>query len=88
MTWANVLNWGKGGADGAPGAPAPHPDPLLESLIANEQIDVLYQPQIEPLEGRIVGAEALARSPIAQSADMLFERAAREIGRASCRERV
>jgi EAL domain-containing protein (putative c-di-GMP-specific phosphodiesterase class I) len=50
---------------------------LLESLIANEQVDVLYQPQIEPVSGRILGAEALARSPIASSADTLFERAVR-----------
>src|SRR5262249_34419573 len=50
-------------------------DPLLESLIAHEQIEVLYQPQIEPGSGRIVGAEALARSSIAPSAEALFSRA-------------
>ncbi|MBV9529444.1 EAL domain-containing protein [Sphingomonas sp.] len=77
LTWANVLQWGKGTADAGAGPATNHSDPLLESMIANEQIDVLYQPQIEPVTGRILAAEALARSPIAQSADMLFERAAR-----------
>jgi EAL domain-containing protein (putative c-di-GMP-specific phosphodiesterase class I)/transposase len=48
---------------------------LLESLIAHEQIEVLYQPQIEPGTGRIVGAEALARSSVAASAEALFRRA-------------
>jgi EAL domain-containing protein (putative c-di-GMP-specific phosphodiesterase class I) len=78
LTWANVLQWGRGsGSDGGSEGPVENADPLLESLIANEQIDVLYQPQMEPVSGLIVGAEALARSPIASSADMLFERAAR-----------
>jgi len=78
FTWSSVLQWGKGPNDGAPHeSPVEGTDTLLESLIANEQIDVLYQPQIEPVTGTIMGAEALARSPIATSAEMLFERAAR-----------
>ncbi|MGZ2411237.1 EAL domain-containing protein (putative c-di-GMP-specific phosphodiesterase class I) [Sphingomonas sp. F9_3S_D5_B_2] len=78
FTWSSVLQWSKGSADGAGSSPfTSTADPLLESLIAHEQVDVLYQPQIEPTTGRILGAEALARSPIAQSADLLFERAAR-----------
>lgn len=78
FTWASVLQWGRGPGDGTSHeSPVEAGDPLLESLIANEQIDVLYQPQIEPVSGMIMGAEALARSPIASSAEMLFERAAR-----------
>lgn len=78
LTWANVLQWGKASeTDGRGDAPGRKADPLLESLITNEQIDVLYQPQIEPVSGLILSAEALARSPIAASADALFERAAR-----------
>lgn len=52
-------------------------DTLLESAIALEQIDVHYQPLIEPRSGRIAGAEALARSAIESNADALFARAAR-----------
>jgi len=48
---------------------------LLEAAIAHEQVDVLYQPLIEPATGRIVGAEALARSPVVAGAEMLFARA-------------
>jgi EAL domain-containing protein (putative c-di-GMP-specific phosphodiesterase class I) len=58
-------------------APAvPVRDCLLEAAIAHEQIEVLFQPLIEPRTGRIVGAEALARSPIVPSAEVLFARAA------------
>jgi EAL domain-containing protein (putative c-di-GMP-specific phosphodiesterase class I) len=48
---------------------------MLEAAIAHEQIDVLFQPLIEPSTGRIVGAEALARSPVAEDAGLLFQRA-------------
>lgn len=57
-------------------APAePQRDLMLEAAIAHEQVDVLYQPLIEPGSGRVVGAEALARSPIVADAQMLFARA-------------
>ncbi len=49
---------------------------LLENAIAYEQVDVLFQPLIEPHSGRVVGAEALARASIAPNADALFARAA------------
>jgi EAL domain-containing protein (putative c-di-GMP-specific phosphodiesterase class I) len=45
-------------------------------VIAREQVEVLYQPLIEPRSGRIVGAEALVRAPIAPSPEVLFARAA------------
>ena len=54
---------------------APQRDLMLEAAIAHEQIDVLFQPLIEPASGRIVGAEALARSSIAADAHQLFARA-------------
>ena len=53
------------------------PDRLIEQAIALEQVDVLFQPLIEPLSGCVVGAEALARSSIAVSAEQLFARAER-----------
>jgi EAL domain-containing protein (putative c-di-GMP-specific phosphodiesterase class I) len=59
-------------------APAvPVRDRALESAISREQIEVHYQPIIEPRSGRIVGAEALARASLEPSADLLFARAAK-----------
>jgi EAL domain-containing protein (putative c-di-GMP-specific phosphodiesterase class I) len=75
--WDSVFEWGRRASDQK--APAPVTivrDTLLETVIAHEGIDVLYQPIIEPRTGRIVGAEALARSSLVSSADALFARAA------------
>ena len=77
LRWESVFSWGRRASDSPVPAPAlPTNDPLLESLIAHEQIDVFYQPVIAPATGRICGAEALARSRIANSASELFTRAA------------
>jgi len=77
LTWDNISKWGRRASDtGATPPPvAPQRDLLLEAAIAHEQIDVLFQPLIEPASGRIVGAEALARSPIIAGGEMLFARA-------------
>jgi EAL domain-containing protein (putative c-di-GMP-specific phosphodiesterase class I) len=73
----SIFEWGRRASDRATSAPAtPAHDSLLEAAIAHEQIEVLYQPLIEPSTGRIIGAEALARSPIVPSAEVLFARAA------------
>ena len=74
--WGSVFPWGRRASD----QPAPQPvsqvpDRMLEQLIAHERVEVLYQPQIEPLSGRVIGAEALARSSIEASAEALFARA-------------
>jgi EAL domain-containing protein (putative c-di-GMP-specific phosphodiesterase class I) len=45
-------------------------------VIAHERVDVLFQPLIDPRSGEVVGAEALARCELTESADALFERAA------------
>jgi EAL domain-containing protein (putative c-di-GMP-specific phosphodiesterase class I) len=72
-----MFEWGRRASDRATSTPAElRSDPLLESVIAHEQIEVLYQPLIEPKTGHIVGAEALARSPLVPSAEALFARAA------------
>jgi EAL domain-containing protein (putative c-di-GMP-specific phosphodiesterase class I) len=77
MSWDSMFEWGRRASDQMVAAPVePRRDALLETAISLEQIDVLYQPLIEPISGRIVGAEALARSAIAPSADALFARAA------------
>jgi EAL domain-containing protein (putative c-di-GMP-specific phosphodiesterase class I) len=71
-----MFEWGRRASDRATSAPPePLSDKLLESVIAHEQIEVLYQPLIEPRTGRIVGAEALARAAIASSGEALFSRA-------------
>ena len=49
-------------------------DRKLERLIAGEAIEVLFQPQFSVADGRVVGAEALARG--SGSADQLFSGAA------------
>ncbi len=75
--WDSVFEWGRRASDQQAPAPVTHVrDTLLETVIAHEGIDVLYQPIIEPRTGRIVGAEALARSSLVSSADALFARAA------------
>jgi EAL domain-containing protein (putative c-di-GMP-specific phosphodiesterase class I) len=48
---------------------------MLETAIAREQVDVLFQPLIAPRTGRVTGAEALARSVLSPSARDLFARA-------------
>ena len=74
--WDSVFEWGRRASDKhAPTPVTPVRDQLLESIIAHEQVEVLYQPQIEPSNGRIAGAEALARSAITPSAETLFARA-------------
>jgi len=77
IKWDSVFEWGRRASDRPAPAPAtPLRDRLLEGIIAHEQVEVLYQPLIEPGTGHIAGAEALARCAIAKSADELFSRAA------------
>ena len=74
LKWDSISAWGRGGPR-ATARPALACDWILESAIAHEQIEVQFQPLIEPRTGRVVGAEALARSTIADTADELFARA-------------
>ena len=74
LKWDSISAWGRGGPR-ATARPALACDWILETAIAHEQIDVQFQPLIEPRTGRVVGAEALARSTIADTADELFARA-------------
>jgi EAL domain-containing protein (putative c-di-GMP-specific phosphodiesterase class I) len=76
LTWDDIGKWGRRASDAGAMVPAvPQRDLMLEATIAHEQVDVLYQPLIEPASGRIAGAEALARSGIAADAGLLFARA-------------
>jgi EAL domain-containing protein (putative c-di-GMP-specific phosphodiesterase class I) len=76
LTWDNIGKWGRRASDTGAMAPAkPQRDLILEGAIALEQVDVLFQPLIEPTSGRVVGAEALARSAMAADGQLLFARA-------------
>ena len=75
LTWDNISKWGRRASDtGATLPAAPRRDLMLEGAISHEQVDVLFQPLIEPKTVRVVGAEALARSAIADG-QLLFARA-------------
>jgi EAL domain-containing protein (putative c-di-GMP-specific phosphodiesterase class I) len=76
LTWDNISKWGRRASDtGATLPAAPQRDLMLEAAIAHEQVDVLFQPLIDPRTGCVTGAEALARSPIVPEAQLLFARA-------------
>ena len=51
-------------------------DDLLAAVIAHQQIAVVFQPQINPVTGEVLGAEALARWDRVAGAEQLFTRAA------------
>ena len=51
-------------------------DDELERAIAHDEFAILFQPQIEPSTGRVVGVEALARWDGAVGPEALFTRAA------------
>lgn len=50
-------------------------DHLLEAVIAHEGVGLAFQPQIEPVSGKVTGVEALARWSMAKP-ERLFARAA------------
>lgn len=76
LSFENIGKWGRRASDTGATLPAtPRRDLLLEAAIAHEQVDVLFQPLINPSTGLIAGAEALARSTIAADAGILFARA-------------
>jgi EAL domain-containing protein (putative c-di-GMP-specific phosphodiesterase class I) len=75
LKWDGIIARGRRAHEGAIAPANPSRDWILESAIAHEQVEVLFQPLIEPRTGRVVAAEALARSPIAPNATDLFSRA-------------
>ena len=58
------------------GTPRRQRDDLLAAVIAHQQIQVVFQPQIDPATGEVEGAEALARWDRVAGAEQLFARAA------------
>ncbi|MDQ3079455.1 MAG: hypothetical protein M3R03_05595, partial [Pseudomonadota bacterium] len=65
----------KRGSDHLVRAVTPTRDRRLEAAIADDQIDIHFQPQIDPLNKRVVGVEALARWPDVPNPQALFARA-------------
>ena len=75
--WFSGVRGGQRASDRQGPAPAvPRRDRTLEAVIAHQRIALLFQPQIDPASGDIVGVEALARWDGAGSPQELFERAA------------
>ena len=75
--WLNSPNGGKRASDHPVQAPATKKrDLTLEAVIAHERIDLLFQPQIDPSNGDVLGVEALARWEGAETPQDLFARAA------------
>ncbi len=54
---------------------APCRDRRLETALADDEIEVRFQPQIDPRNGQIVGVEALARWGEVKNPEILFARA-------------
>jgi EAL domain-containing protein (putative c-di-GMP-specific phosphodiesterase class I) len=77
IIWDSIFDWGRRASDQhQPRVPIVDRDRQLESVIAHEEIEVQYQPMIEPGSGIILGAEALIRASIEPDAEQLFRRAA------------
>jgi len=75
--WFTGLRRGQRASDRQSPAPVtPRRDRTLEAVIAHQRIALLFQPQIDPATGDIVGVEALARWDGAASPEELFARAA------------
>ncbi|HEX5237253.1 MAG TPA: EAL domain-containing protein [Sphingomicrobium sp.] len=76
LKWDSICRWGRRASDlGATPPVLPRRDLVLEGAIAHEQVDILFQPIIDPRTGVVAGAEALARSPVSPTAEALFARA-------------
>ncbi len=66
----------KRGSDRLETPPPTVPDAALEQALADDLIQIVYQPQIDPCTARVEGAEALARWSDVVSPEQLFARAA------------
>ena len=66
----------KRGSDRLAPTPPRVRDKALEQALADDMIQIAFQPQINPRSGRVKGAEALARWAGADSPEQLFARAA------------
>ena len=75
--WFTDFSRGQRASDRQGPAPAiPKRDRTLEAVIAHQRVALLFQPQIDPANGAVLGVEALARWDGVQTAQDLFARAA------------
>jgi EAL domain-containing protein (putative c-di-GMP-specific phosphodiesterase class I) len=63
------------GSDRPQAVAAPARDARLEEALAGDEIEIRFQPQIDPMSGRILGVEALARWAEVANPEALFARA-------------
>ena len=75
LRWRYRIPANKRGSDRPRSVAAPARDRRLEAALAADEIDIRFQPQIDPASGRILGVEALARWAEAASPEALFARA-------------
>lgn len=76
LRWDSISQWGRRASDlGATPPVSPTRDLILEAAIADERVELLFQPIIAIGTGRVAGAEALARSVVAGNGEALFARA-------------
>ena len=75
LGWRNKFSANKRGSDRPSRAVAPARDKRLEAALAGDEIAIRFQPQIDPVSGRIIGVEALARWAEATNPEALFARA-------------
>ena len=75
VAWRNKFWANKRGSDRPLRAAAPTRDRQLEAALAADEIEIRFQPQIDPASGRISGVEALARWAKVPSPEALFSRA-------------
>ena len=76
LRWRNRIPVNKRGSDRPQRVAAPRRDRRLEAALGADEIDIRFQPQIDPVSGRILGVEALARWAEAADPEALFARAA------------
>ena len=75
--WFSSFSGGQRASDRQDPAPVTQKrDHILEAVIAHQHIALLFQPQIDPSSGEIMGVEALARWDGADTPEELFRRAA------------
>lgn len=76
LGWRNKSNASKRASDRSRPVVKAVRDPVLEAAIADHRIDIRFQPQIDPVSGRVRGVEALARWSDVADPQTLFARAA------------